>query len=319
VSLPWLKGNIAQFIPLVKQQRIPHAILLSAARGMGKVELAKEMAQLAMCENVTGDGACFQCSACELLKAGNHTDLTVIKAENTVIKVSQIRKLTSDVVLTSSKNQYKVIIIEEAEKMNLSSANALLKTLEEPPQKVLIILTTNEVGRLLPTIKSRCVKINIQPISHDVASHWLVSQVKSNTDDIDFALFLADNSPLLAYSILQNKTLDDVKNMVEDLIALQQQSVALLDVSKKWYSNNWHYNLKYVSVILLNDLALKNGLKSNNKREFCFNMNVHEYGLLAFIKSIHQFSKRLELPLKVELQLEKLLLTWKNASSGTIH
>jgi len=317
VSLPWLKNNIEQFTSLVTEQRVPHAILLSAKEGMGKVDLAKEMAQLAMCENVTENGACFQCGACELLKAGNHTDLTLIKAENAVIKVSQIRQLTSDVVLTSSKNQHKVIIIEEAEKMNTSSANALLKTLEEPPQKVLIILTTNEIGRLLPTIKSRCVKINVPPPSHDTASKWLAKQFESKIEDINFALFISDNSPLVAYSILQNNTLDEVKNMVKDLLALQQQSVELLEVSKKWYSNNWHHHLNYISVILLNNLALKQGLKSTIDN--CFIMNVPEHGLLLFVKSIYRFSKRLELPLKVELQLEKLLLTWKNACGSANH
>ncbi len=317
MSLPWLKNNIEQFTSLVTEQRVPHAILLSAKEGMGKVDLAKEMAQLAMCENITENGACFQCGACELLKAGNHTDLTLIKAENAVIKVSQIRKLTSDVVLTSSKNQHKVIIIEEAEKMNASSANALLKTLEEPPQKVLIILTTNEIGRLLPTIKSRCVKINVPPPSHDIASKWLAKQFESKIEDINFALFISDNSPLVAYSILQNNTLDEVKNMVKDLLALQQQSVELLEVSKKWYSNNWHHHLNYISVILLNNLALKQGLKSTIDN--CFTMNVPEHGLLLFVKSIYRFSKRLELPLKVELQLEKLLLTWKNMCGSANH
>ncbi len=318
MSLPWLADNIRQFIPLVNEQRIPHAILLSAARGMGKVELAKEMAQLAMCENITEDGACFRCSACELIKAGNHTDLTVIKAENAVIKVSQIRKLTSDVVLTASKNQHKVIIIQDAEKMNPSSANALLKTLEEPPQKVLIILTTNEIGQLLPTIKSRCVKITIQSTSNHIANQWLTSQIESDIDGIDFALFLSDNSPLLAYSILHNNVSEDVKIMVKDMEALQQQSVALLDVCKKWYSNNWHYNLNYISVILLNHLLLKNGLLSENKSESHIKINIQANKILTFIKSIHQFSKRLELPLKGELQLEKLLLMWKNTPSSTI-
>ena len=318
MSLPWLKENIEQFIPLVREQRIPHAILLSAPRGMGKVELAKEMAHLAMCENVGDEGVCFQCSACELLKAGNHTDLSVIKAENAVIKVSQIRKLTNDVVLTSSKNQFKVIIIEEAEKMNLSSANALLKTLEEPPQKVLIILTTNEVGQLLPTIRSRCVKITIQPISQSLAHQWLTSQTDCKEDDIAFALFLSDNSPLQAYSILQNNTLDDVRAMVKDMENLQKNTITLLEVSKKWFSNNWHHNLNFIAVILLGYLSHKNGLRNTNTAKLDFSIASEESGLLVFIRNIHQFSKRLELPLKVELQLEKLLLMWKKASSSTI-
>ncbi len=316
MTLPWLNENVKQFIPLVKEQRIPHAILLSAAKGMGKVELAKEMAHLAMCENVGDNGVCYQCGACELLKAGNHTDLTVIKAENTVIKVSQIRQLTSDVVLTSSKNQFKVIIIEEAEKMNLSSANALLKTLEEPPAKVLIILTTHEMGRLLPTIRSRCVKITIQPTSQQLAQQWLTSQLDCKADDIDLALFLSDNSPLQAFSILQNNTIAEVRAMVKDMNDLQKKKVTLLEISKKWCNNDWYFNLNYIAVILLNYLAQKNGLQNKNNTELGFNITVDESGLLLFIRNIHQFSKRLELPLKIELQLEKLLLLWKKASSG---
>ena len=309
MKLPWLAENIKQFASLVQAQRIPHAILLSASKGMGKEELAKEMAHLAMCENITDNGVCYQCGACNLLKAGNHTDLSVIKAENAIIKVGQIRKLSSDVVLTASKNQHKVIIIEEAEKMNASSANALLKTLEEPPQKVLIILTTNEIGQLLPTIKSRCVKINIKPASYEVANQWLMTQVSASADDISIAQFLTSNSPLLARSVLCNNVIDDVKQMVNDMEELKQQTVALLDVSKKWLANNWHLNLNFIAVILLNQLALQYNLQSKNG--IGFTAIAQGSDLHAFIKSIHKFNKRLVLSLKTELQLEKLLIVWK--------
>ena len=97
-----------------------------------------------------------------MFNAGNHTDIKTITAEKEVIKVDQIRDLSKNVVLSSTRNKYRIIIIENAEKMNKASANALLKTLEEPPKDVIIILTTNEIGRLLPTIKSRCFKLPLR-------------------------------------------------------------------------------------------------------------------------------------------------------------
>lgn len=140
MKLPWLQCQIKQWKELVILQQVPHAILLNSAKGLGKFELAKEMAHIALCEDLSPEGSCGRCSACELFKVGNHPDFTLISAEKNTIKVEQIRKLSKDIRLSATKGQYRVVVIENAEQMNKASANALLKTLEEPPEKVILIL-----------------------------------------------------------------------------------------------------------------------------------------------------------------------------------
>jgi DNA polymerase-3 subunit delta' len=292
--------------------------MLTGAKGLGKIELAKAMAHMALCENLTESGVCNECSACHLFKVGNHPDLSLIAAEKAVIKVDQIRKLSRDVTLSSTRNQHKVIIIENAEQMNKASANALLKTLEEPPKKVIIILTTSEIGRLLPTIKSRCIKISLSEPAHDLSIQWLKNYVQSDTSDIQLSLYLTSGSPLLAKNILENNALKVIKLMIQDLMSLLSNEKSILDVSKDWISNESYQYLSYIASLLLvilkkdmrflqtsEDVQLKSYLSfmdTNNKEEI----------IIDYVRSIYQFIYRNQTALKTELLLEELLIKWRN-------
>lgn len=315
-NYPWLQNNIDQWRQIILSgKNVPHALLLSGAKGLGKIELANQMAHIAICEQLSDSGVCNQCAGCQLFNAGNHTDVRLIRAEKAVIKVDQIRKLSKDVMLSGTRNQYRVVIIENAEQMNTASANALLKTLEEPPNKVVIILTTSEIGYLLPTIKSRCFKTNISIPVYQDSIDWLESCVNQSQEQLNLSLILANGAPLIAKSILENDVLESVKQMLDNLNQLNNNQKTVLEVSKQWNAEELYVNLPYVAAYFLAVLKENNGLTKQNVSGLSVAI---KYGdipnintkLLSFINQIFKFIKRSETALKTELLLEELLIKW---------
>lgn len=317
MNYPWLQEYIDKWLELIHNNKAPHAILLSGAKGLAKRSLASSMAHIAVCENLTEYGACNACKGCHLFDAGNHTDIKTITAEKETIKVEQIRNLSKDVVISSTRNQYRIMIIEDAEKMNKASANALLKTLEEPPKNVIIILTTSEIAYLLPTIKSRCFKINIKTIEPIKLSRYLTDKKLGTTDEIDQAIVLASHSPLVAKDILENKTLDVVKSMLNDLDMLVKKQKTVIEVTKEWIKTEQTKYLLLVSAYFLSVVKNLNNLEENNalsKLSKVDYTNVSQLNTKAlyFIKSLFTFVSRQRTPLKKELLLEELLFEWQN-------
>ncbi|VAW37737.1 DNA polymerase III delta prime subunit [hydrothermal vent metagenome] len=317
-AYPWLQDNISHWQQLVLKQQVPHAILLSGAKGLGKLELANQMAHIALCEQLLESGVCNVCTGCNLVKAGSHTDLITIAAEKAIIKVEQIRQLSKDIILSSSRNQHRVVIIEDAEKMNKASANALLKTLEEPPAKVVIILTTSEIAYLLPTIKSRCNKINISAPRPNVARDWLSSIATKSSAEIQLSLLLANGAPIVAKNILLNDTLESVTSMLDDLNQLRNKQKSVLDISKHWHVNELLGNLRYIAAYFLTLLKINNGLnpeyspKSVDFDNSYLQVQNFDTKTLKFLHNIYKCIARAETALKTELLIEELLINWQH-------
>ncbi|MGH8703846.1 MAG: DNA polymerase III subunit delta', partial [Burkholderiales bacterium] len=165
-----------------KVGRLPHALLLHGAAGIGKLELAERFAQLLLCEK-RGQGRrpCGACDGCRWFLGGNHPDARYVEPEalarhapveeegdevrskaakpSTEIKIEQVRALADFVNLGSHRGGRRVSIIHPAEDMNAHAANALLKNLEEPPAGAVFVLVSHRPARLLPTIRSRCVPV----------------------------------------------------------------------------------------------------------------------------------------------------------------
>lgn len=179
--------------------RLPHALLLHGTQGVGKLALAERFAQLLVCE-AAGQGTepCGACSACRWFLGTNHPDVRYVEPEalgryaaqadeddaapakttkpSTEIKIEQVRALTDFVNIGSHRGGRRVAIIHPAEDMNASSANSLLKNLEEPPAGAMFLLVSHRPARLLPTIRSRCVAVPVIPPSATFSMAWLASQ-----------------------------------------------------------------------------------------------------------------------------------------------
>ncbi len=205
--LPWQR--VAAQALLARREVFPHALLIHGARGIGKHALALALAQGLLCEEPRDDGlACGRCPGCRYAEAGTHPDL--LRVERLVfddegqalvpvdtIAVDRIRALIDFVQLTSHRRRAKVAVIAPAERMNASAANALLKTLEEPPPDAYLLLVTEQPGRLPPTVVSRCRRLAAPRPGADEARAWLATQGVGE-GGIALALALAGGAPLAA-------------------------------------------------------------------------------------------------------------------------
>lgn len=200
---PWLSPLWSRLQAM--RQRLPHAILLAGPLGVGKVELAQAWAKSLLCEKPGNEGeACGHCEGCHWFEAGTHPDfmrLTLVEKENregeiklaTEISVEQAREAVEFVQLSTYRAGRRLVLVEPAEALNTASANALLKVLEEPPINTVFVLISHQPRQLLPTILSRCHKLEVGLPSWDDSRKWLKSQGQDET-----ALAWAGGAPLTA-------------------------------------------------------------------------------------------------------------------------
>lgn len=139
-----------------REKRISHAYLFYGPEGVGKQEMAQNLAQLLNCEAPFQEEPCGSCLPCRKIISGTHPDVTVIVPDGLSVKIEQVRQLQEKVYFKCYEGKYKVIMIKEAHLMTLQAANSLLKILEEPPEKTVFILLANDLNKVLVTIQSRC-------------------------------------------------------------------------------------------------------------------------------------------------------------------
>lgn len=143
--------------------RLHHAYLFSGPSQVGKTTVALAFAQALLCDTGTGY-PCGSCRTCERIAQGRYPDVQTITAGKGTIQIEQIRALQTDAALSPLEGEYRVFIIPEIERASLPAANALLKTLEEPPPRVVMLLTSTRRDQLLPTVLSRCQIIALRPL-----------------------------------------------------------------------------------------------------------------------------------------------------------
>ena len=156
---------ISHFRSSIEMERISHAYILGGDTGSGRSTLAFCFAKALQCE--TGDSeSCGGCKSCKQAESGNHPDIIYVTHEKpNTISVDEIREQVVDSMQVKPySSKYKVYIIKDAEKMTEEAENALLKTIEEPPEYGVLILITNDPEKLLPTIRSRCITIMTKPV-----------------------------------------------------------------------------------------------------------------------------------------------------------
>ncbi len=236
-AAPWLADSREQLRAALAAGRLPHALLVLAPAGCGESALGWWAAQLALCDQEPAAAPCGTCTACKLFLAANHPDFVSVELEDSskVLKVDQIREVTAGLALTSFRGRRKVAVIDPADRMNTSSFNALLKTLEEPSRETLLVLVANRLDRLPRTVISRCQRLSVRLPATDVALAWL-DQVEARSD-WQALLALAGGGPVRAVELARGGMGDLPGSMAAALEAGSRQALDPLQLAQVWFQD----------------------------------------------------------------------------------
>lgn len=308
-----------------RKNKLPHALLLRGRSGIGKHDFAIGLSHALLCQRSQDEQeACGTCTSCLWLKEGAHPDFKLIAPEDEAINesstkkkvnkksqitVAQIRQLYDYLSLTTHQvGGLRIILISPAETLNLASANALLKMLEEPPANTVFILVSSQPQRLLPTIISRCQVVDLPIPSHQDAIEWLES---NGIEQAEVALQYSGGAPLEAARIVEQLTENDkiIKQLALGsrldpfisaplLTALGMERA--IDVIQKW-------TFDLLSYRLVQELRY-HAQYGNALQVLCKSVNLG--GLLRFQRSLDEAKKTANHPLSNEMQLESILLQY---------
>lgn len=312
--------------------RLPHALLLEGARGIGKRDFALAFAKGMLCESPAGDGAaCGRCASCHWFEQGSHPDLRLIEPitedeeegeeggtsrKRYEIAIAQIRALADFVNLSSHRGRGRVIVLHPAESLNLAASNALLKTLEEPAPNTQFLLVTHQPHAVLATIKSRAQRLTL-PKPDAVASRaWLE---KSGMKQAELCLALAGGAPLLA------KEFDDAEYLAErqqflgalrepaklNWLALAEQGAKANLAARFDWLQKWLYDLSCAQLAgtVRYNIDFATGLRDLSTR-------VNVTRVQSYARELAQQKRHLQHPLNPQLLLESVLLRYRDAVTG---
>jgi DNA polymerase-3 subunit delta' len=217
--------------------RVPQGLLIHGPAGVGKVRLAEAFAQKLLCAR-PGAFACGECGGCKLFLAGSHPDfIRVEPAEpGKAIVVDAVRHLRDELALKSQYAGYRVVVISPAHQMNISAANSLLKTLEEPAPGTAILLLTDRHAQLPATILSRCQRLPVPMPERAAAVRWLEA-AKPGCDG-EVLLAAAGGSPLNALALADSSVVERRRSVFADFLAVARGREEPAALAERWHGEN---------------------------------------------------------------------------------
>ncbi|UUM31427.1 DNA polymerase III subunit delta' [Vibrio japonicus] len=245
---PWLEGVWKEWQDSLEADRFSNASILSVEDGLGAERLVELFSRAVMCSNYTTE-ACGFCHSCQLMSSGSHPDYHVIKPEKEgkAISVDQIRHCNRLAQESSQLAGLRLFIIEPAESMNESAANALLKTLEEPSGNCLFLLVTHRANLLLPTIVSRCQQWVVSNPDSSVVASWLSQQ---GVDGIPaYASHINNNAPLKTLDFVEQGNVASYQKLEHQLLEILKGQGDVLKLAKELAANP-HCYLQWVWYLL---------------------------------------------------------------------
>lgn len=227
--MPWQTSSWRRVCAQIAEGKMPHGILLAGPPDSGKANFAGSLGAYLLCRGQ--DKPCGDCRQCNLVAAGTHPDLLEVTLEDTKqIRIEQIREIIHWATQSSQQGGYKICTIDPADKLNIQSANALLKVLEEPPPRTLICLVSDQPTRLLPTLRSRCQRIDLGSPTHQEAVVWLQEQMESSAD-VELLLDIAGGMPLRVLNSIDEDYLKLRQELASQLLPLSEGNKSPIQVA----------------------------------------------------------------------------------------
>lgn len=227
---------IRHFENAIKMGKISHAYIINGEADSGKMELAIEFAKALQCQENNSEkkeplgSACDKCKSCHQTDTGNQPDTRVITYEKSGIGVDEIREqINNNIVIKPYSSRYKIYIVPDCEKMTEAAQNALLKTIEEPPEYGIIILLTTNSDKFLQTILSRCVILNIRSVEENTIKNYLVREYGIGEYDASVAAAFAEGNPGKAVKLATSEEFNELKNsLVNTLTAMESGGINII-------------------------------------------------------------------------------------------
>lgn len=232
-GMGWLAPHWHNLSAYIQTNRVPQALLMVGKEGVGKMALAETFSQRLLCRN-PGEYACGDCMSCRLYAAGTLPDFLRIEPEEAgkIIPVDAIRGLIGNLALKPQYSGRRVVLLSPAHQMNTASANSLLKTLEEPDEHTTLLLLTDSPQLLLPTILSRCQRLDIPLPEHRQAMDWL--RQKGQGARAEVLLALARGAPLQALALADAGIIEKRGEFFAGLCELLERGAAPTVLAEKW-------------------------------------------------------------------------------------
>ena len=305
----------------IAMNKVSHAYLINGERSSGKEFAAKVFAAALQCEK-GGAEPCGECHSCIQEKSGNQPDIIFVSHDKpNTIGVEDIRtQINNDIGIKPYSSPRKIYIMNEGEKMTVQAQNALLKTLEEPPEYAVILILTTNVDALLPTILSRCVVLNMKPVPDHKVKKYLMEELqipdyKANIC-VAFARGNIGKAKMLASSeefekvkeeavtlvkYINDMDISEVVKAIKKISEYQFDVTDYLDILSVWYRDV----LLFKATKDANSLIFKNEIQYIRK---VADRSTYE-GIETIVKALQQAKRRLEANVNFDLTMELLLLT----------
>lgn len=305
----------------IETDKVSHAYIISGERSSGKEFVAKIFAMTLQCER-GGTEPCGECHSCKQAMSRNQPDIIFVTHEKpNSVGVEDIRnQINNDIGIKPYSSPRKIYIMNEGEKMTVQAQNALLKTLEEPPEYAVILILTTNVDAFLPTILSRCVVLNMKPVPDEKVKQYLMSELhvpdyKANIC-VAFARGNIGKAKLLASSEEFEKVKEEAITLVKYINDMETSEIVkaikkiseykldvndYLDILSVWYRDV----LLYKATKDVNSLIFRDELMQITK---VADRSTYE-GIETIVNALEQAKRRLQANVNFDLTMELLLLT----------
>ncbi|WP_225639244.1 DNA polymerase III subunit delta' [Candidatus Profftia sp. (ex Adelges kitamiensis)] len=262
---PWLNISYHKLVKQYRDGRGHHALLIHALEGCGDDSLIYALIRWLLCQNIKKEKSCGKCRNCCLIIAGNHPDLYNLHPESgkSSLGIEPVRQIIEQIYTYTQNGEAKIIYLPLAEALTESAANALLKTLEEPPENTYFFLGTRNPANLLATLRSRCFYVYLQVPNEDKSINWMYTQKHLSYDLISMrtALRITNGAPIAALKLLAP---DIWGYRIKFLHGLQQAILHYQWINLLPLLNNDNVNqyLTWLCMILLDAIKLQHGVKN---------------------------------------------------------